>query len=151
MQKSISIITAVLIFVCLSTVPAHADRRTMEGVLIGAGVAILGTAIIQGIHQNSHSQYMPYTQNYPVYETNTYTGYNYGYQNRHHNRRHVNNSWKKRPRGHWEIEKIWIEPVYETKWNPGHYNRRGKWKNGRYEKYIVTKECWQEDKVWVWH
>ena len=143
MQKTISTITAVLIMVCFSAASAHADRKTMEGFMLGTGVAILGTAIIHGINKNSKPQY---TSGYSRHNDHTYAKYNYGKRNKYHRKYRDHRS-----RGHWEIEKTWIEPVYETKWNPGHYNRRGSWVEGRHEKFIVTKGCWQEDKVWVWH
>jgi len=143
MQKTISIIAAVLILVCFSTVSAHADRKTMEGFMLGTGVAILGAAIIHGINKDSHPQYV---SSYSTHNGHNYAKHRYRHKNKHH-RKYCHH----RPRGHWEIEKRWIEPVYETKWNPGHYNRRGEWIDGRYEKFIVTRGCWQEDKVWVWH
>ena len=147
MQKIISIITAVLILVCFSTVSAHADRKTMEGFMLGTGVAILGAAIINGI--NNHSS--PQATNNHSWSNNHRDNHHYARYKPMHKNRHHRKHWKKRPRGHWEVEKIWIEPVYETKWNPGHYNRRGNWIEGRNEKFIVTQGCWQEDKVWVWH
>jgi len=143
MQKTISIITAALILVCFSTVSAHADRKTMEGFMLGTGVAILGAAIIHGINKDSHPQY---ASSYSTHNDHNYAKHRYGHKNKHHRK-----YCQHRPRGHWEIEKRWIEPVYEIKWNPGHYNRRGEWIDGRDERFIVTKGCWQEDKVWVWH
>ncbi len=143
MQKTVSIITAVLILVCFSSVSAHADRKTMEGFMLGTGVAILGAAIIHGINKGSQQQY---ASSYSTHNGHNYAEYRYGHRNKHHRKyRHH------RPSGHWELEKRWIEPVYEAKWNPGHYNRRGEWIDGRYEKFIVAKGCWQENKVWVWH
>ncbi len=58
--------------------------------------------------------------------------------------------WKKK-RGHWETRKTWIKPAYETRWNPGHYNRRGYWVEGRYEEFKVADGFWRSDKVWVRH
>jgi hypothetical protein len=148
MQKIISIITTVLILVCFSTVSAHADRKTMEGFMLGTGVAILGAAIVHGINRDSKPQYAQSHSNYspPRHNTYKYAEYRPRHKNKHHRKyRHH------RSRGHWEIEKTWIEPVYQTKWNPGHYNRRGDWIDGRYEKFIVTQGSWQQDKVWIWH
>ena len=53
MKHVISIMTAVVVFICLSTAPAHADRKTREGFLLGVGAAVLGTAIYQGLKQPS--------------------------------------------------------------------------------------------------
>ncbi len=143
MQKLISIFTAILILTVISTTSAHADRKTMERIMFGTGAAILGAAIIHGIHNTPEPRYI---SNRPWNDNQHYDRYRYKHKKKHHKRYSKN-----RHRGHWETQKTWIEPVYETRWNPGHYNRRGKWINGRYEKFIVTRGCWQEDKVWVWH
>ena len=140
MKKIIATTTAVLLLICFSTASAYAGaarRHTIEGFMLGTGVAILGAAIINEINKDSKPQY---TQNHSRHGEYCYAGNRYGYNNRHH-----------RARGHWEIERIWIDPVYEKKWNPGHYNRRGEWLSGRYEKFLVQDGYWQEEKVWVWH
>ena len=140
MKKIIATTTAVLLLICFSTASAYAGaarRHTIEGFMLGTGVAILGAAIINEINKDSKPQY---TQNNSRHDEYCYAGYRYGHNNRHH-----------RSRGHWEVERIWIDPVYEKKWNPGHYNRRGDWVSGRYEKFLVQDGYWQEEKVWVWH
>ena len=115
--------------------------------MLGTGVAILGSAIINGINRDSNPQY---TRNYSRHDEYRHPGrrygYGYGYKNKHHEKyRHQN------PRGYWEVERIWVDPVYEKKWNPGHYNRQGDWVDGRHEKFLVTSGYWQEEKVWVRH
>ena len=147
MKKTAATIIAAIILICFSTVPAHADRKTMERILIGTGAAILGTAIFHGIHKElkPQPQYTPRRSKHkPRYSDYNYAGYRQGYKNRHHRKYRQH-----QPRGHWETEKIWIEPVLETKWNPSHYNRKGDWINGRYEKFIITKGYWGKNKVWV--
>ncbi len=147
MKKIIAILTAAIIVICISTVNAYADRKTMEGILIGAGVTILGAAIISEMNTSHRS-----------------TGHNTAYSNHHspptarvyiNNSRHGRNKHHKRyshrSRGHWEVQKQWVEPVYERKWNPAHYNRRGEWVDGRTEKFMIQDGYWQEDKIWVWH
>ena len=52
MKQIITITTAVILLICFSTVQAHADRKTMEGFMLGTGVAILGAAIISGINND---------------------------------------------------------------------------------------------------
>lgn len=141
MQKIISILTTILILTVVFTTSAHADRKTMEGFILGTGVAILGAAIIHEINSNSEPRYV---SNHSWYDNRSRAGHRYGHKKRHHKK--YNNN---RPRGHWKIEKRWIEPVYKTKWNPGHYNRRGSWIDGRYEKFIIAKGCWQENKIWI--
>ncbi len=147
MQKIISISTAVLILVCFSTVSsARADRKTMEGFIIGTGVAMLGAAIINGISNNSDKSY---AQSHSRHNDRTHYERHTSGQRHKFSRKECRKNKERRARGHWEIEKIWMEPVYETKWNPAHYDRKGRWVTGRYEKFIVAKGFWQEKKVWV--
>lgn len=135
MKHVISIMTAVVVFICLSTAPAHADRKTREGFLLGVGAAVLGTAIYQGLKQPSGYR-EPRRYHVPP-----------GYERRSQcrdTRRHARG-----PAGRWEIERIWVEPAYETRWNPGHYNRKGYWVNGRHEKFKVQDGYWEKRRVWV--
>lgn len=135
MKHLISIMTAVVVLICLSTAPAHADRKTREGVLLGIGAAVLGTAIYQGLKQPSGYREPQRYHVPPAYER--------GSQCR-DTRRHAQG-----PSGRWEVERIWVEPVYETRWNPGHYNRKGQWVSGRHEKFRIQDGYWQERRVWV--
>lgn len=144
MKNLIAITTSVLLLICFSTVSAHADRKTMEGFMLGTGVAILGAAIINGIHNDSRPHY-----NAPPPRRDEYCRAEYGRYG------HQNNRHKKfkshGPRGHWEIERIWIGPVYEKKWNPAHYTPRGKWVTGRHELFMIKNGYFREEKVWVRH
>ncbi len=144
MKKLISITTSVLLLICFSTLSAHAGaarRHTIEGFMLGTGVAILSAALFNGNRRPSRSNYTPdYARNDEV----CYSGYGQGYRNRHHRQyRHHG------PRGHWEIDRTWVEPVYEKKWNPGHYDRGGDWISGRNERFMVRDGYWQEERVWV--
>lgn len=104
MQKIIAITTTVLLLICFSTLSAQADRKTMEGFILGTGVTILGTAIINGINKNSSPHY---AQHYN--RSNTYYQIEYrGYKNNYHRRYNHHRS-----RGYWKIERIWIDPIYE--------------------------------------
>lgn len=146
MKKIIAITTTALLLICFSTVSAYAGsarRHTMEGIMIGTGVAILGAAIINGIHQDSRPHY---TRNYSRHDEYRHNGYRHNYKNKHH-RKYRSHSTK----GYWKIEKIWIGPVYEKRWNPGHYNRRGDWISSRHEKFLVQDGYFQKNKVWVRH
>lgn len=138
MNKIIATVTAVFLIILASSSPAKADRKTMEGFLIGTGVAILGTAIISELNKDNKVSY----STSHTYNDDYYPEY------RHHRKHHKK---YRGPKGHWEINRVWIEPVYERKWNPGHYNRRGEWVNGRYEKFLVCKGYWKEEKTWVRH
>ena len=146
MKKMISITVSVLMLICLSTVSAHADRKTMEGFLLGTGVAILGTAIYHGLKDDPKPQYSEPAQRHDHYH---YAGYrHHGHRHKHkHHRRHHHYG----PSGHWEVERVWVEPVYEKKWNPGHYDRNGEWVSGRYERFIIKEGYYREERVWVRH
>lgn len=139
MKKIIAGLTTVFLIVVFSSTPARADRKTMEGFLLGAGITILGAAIYDEM-QNDSPRYNKRDNRRQAYKA----GYKKGYKTskyKKHQRHHR--------RGHWEIDKVWVDPVYETKWNPGHYSRDGEWVNGRYEKFLVSNGYWKERKIWV--
>ncbi len=135
-MKRISALTLTLIVIaCFSNTPANAGanrRHTIEGIVFGTGIALIGTAIIHGM--NNEKQCAP----------------NYS------NTRHKNNRHKRQyarydsgPRGHWEIQKVWVKNKHKKRWNPGHYTPRGHWVDGRHERVRVQKGHWQAQKVWI--
>ncbi len=146
MKKTIAITTSVLVMTFLSTVSAHADRKTVEGFMLGTGIAILTAAIYNGVHKNPAPQ-PQYTPNHSRHDKNNHAGYRYN----HRNPGHRGYSHQSPPMGHWEIEKMWVDPVYEKKWNPGHYNPSGEWVSGRYQKFLLQNGFWKEEKIWVMH
>nr|WP_320191040.1 hypothetical protein [uncultured Desulfobacter sp.] len=110
----------------------HHNNDVLKGLVVGAGALILGTAIAQSLNRpnqpvRTHAAPVPPK---PHYYTN------------HH-------AWK--PNGHWAIKKIWVAPVYETRWNPAHYDPRGKWVRGRHQQFLVAEGYWKKEKVWVGH
>ena len=142
MKKTITLIPIVLLLICFATASAHAGaarRHTIEGFMLGTGVAILSAAIYNGIHNDASPVYAGH---HPMDDRNYRAAYRHG--KRHHKRY---SSF--RPVGHWETIRTWINPVYESKWNPGHYNRRGEWVDGRHENFLISDGYWQEEKVWV--
>ena len=143
MKKAITTITTIFIVIAFSSLPAHADRKTMEGFLLGTGVAILGTAIIHGINKNDKPAYQ---SSYSHNKFNNHASYRDRDQHR-SPKKHYNRG----PRGYWSVERVWIEPVYEKKWNPGHYNQHGEWVDSRYDTFIVSNGYWHEEKRWVRH
>jgi hypothetical protein len=52
-------------------------------------------------------------------------------------------------RGHWEVQKTWVPPVYKKVWNPGHYNRKGRWVPGEWIKIESEPGRWVKERVWV--
>lgn len=168
MKKTIAITTTVLVMVCLSTVNAHADRKTMEGFMIGTGVAILGAAIINAIHDDSPPSMTYHRPHHrpPHYNPGHHPKYNHQggrhhkmkhhdkqrHKMKHHGRHHRKHGHKQcntRPGGYWDVKKRWVAPIYETRWNPGHYNRRGVWVEGRHMRFMVADGYWKEVRIWV--
>jgi len=131
MRTLISITTAVVMVVCLSAAPARADRKTTEGFLLGVGAAVLGTAIYKGLNHSPGYSAPQRHHGPPAFDRNPQCRY------------------ARQPVVHWEIQRIWVEPVYETRWNPGHYNRKGHWVSGRYESFKVRDGYWEERRVRV--
>ena len=153
MKQTIAIITGALLLTVFSSAPARADRKTMEGVFIGTSVALIGAAIINELSKDEqpsyHGQDRRHHERPRHREVRHHRPPAKRYYEDHHRpyKKHYNH----RRAGHWEIERIWVKPVYEKRWNPGHYNRRGKWVSGRYEKFMVARGYWKEQKVWVRH
>ena len=132
-MKAKAILTAALLVTFALFVMAPNDswagstqRHRWEGVAIGVGAAIIGSALINSLHQSSaYAEPAPATAYHPDYER------------------------RPAPRGHWTIEKAWVEPVTRKEWNPGHYNRRGRWVPGEWIQIEVEPGYWVERKVWV--
>ncbi len=124
LKKRIYIISlTALLSLILLTPPAWAgntQRDRWEGIAIGLGAAILGSALFNnpGDTKVYHAPdyYRPYRR--PI-------------------------------RGHWEERRVYIPPTYTRVWNPGHYNRRGKWKNGRWIEIQNQPGYWTTEQVWV--
>nr|NJM01304.1 hypothetical protein [Desulfobacula sp.] len=146
MNRIITITTTVLFLVCFSAIPARADRKTMEGFMLGTGVAILGAAIINGMNDNDGPRYSrhhspPPPDVCPV----EYRGRHDGRYDGRYDRRHRHYG----PEGRWEMVRVWVEPVYERRWNPAHYNPGGEWVEGRYESFQVQGGYYRDQRVWV--
>ncbi len=148
MKELITMTTTVLFLICFSTASARADRKTMEGFMLGTGVAILGAAIINGMNDNDRPRYSRHHSPPPEVYIEYRGGYNDRRGDRHHEDRHWGHHYD-RPNGHWEIVRVWVEPVCERRWNPAHYNHRGEWVEGRYENFEISGGYYQDQKVWV--
>ena len=109
------------------------QRNRWEGVAIGLGAAILGSAFLN--QQNISSQ--PSGSYYPRSRKNHHRQYD-----RHRSQAPV-------ARGYWEIRKVWVAPVYEKVWNPGHYNRKGRWMEARWIRVERSAGYWEKQRVWV--
>ena len=142
MNKKTSLI---LIFVSvfsltILTPRAHAgsaQRHRWQGVAIGIGAAILGGAIF-----NHHKK------NRPRHESSYRPGpapkhRHHKYERRKHYRK------QHRRHGHWELRKEWVQPTLKRVWNPGHYNRHGKWIPAGWIEVEDQPGYWTETRVWV--
>lgn len=146
MKKIICITTAAVLFICLSATSSTAGaarRHTIEGVVIGTGIALLGAAIYNDIHRDRASDQ---NQHHPAFHKPPKHENRYAKRKRHHPRHKFH-----RPIKRWEIQRVWIAPVYEKRWNPGHYNRRGEWISGRYQNFLIREGYYTEEKVRVRH
>ena len=96
-----------------------AQRHRVEGAVIGIGALLLTQAII-----NHHDAYA-------VDSTSNL-------RKHHHHRA-----------GHWDTQKKWVPAQYKKVWNPGHYDRRGRWVRGHWTQLLIKPGYWVEEKVWV--
>lgn len=106
------------------------QRHRWEGVAIGVGAAILGRVLFDA-HQPQRSGYAPASRPTVV---------------EHHYYRSP-----PPPAGHWEIRREWVPPTHQEVWNPGHYDRRGRWVSGHWMRLEAHPGYWTEKKVWVPH
>ena len=145
MKKLIAITTTILLVICFSTVSAHADRKTMEGFILGTGAVLLGTALYKGFHHDSNVQYIPQKTVNHQYRHNRHNSYDkYEYKRNPHKRHSLHNR-----KSHWKIKKIWKGPIYETRWNPGHFNHKGQWISGRKIDILVQEGYWKKKRILV--
>jgi hypothetical protein len=130
--KNLLIILTTLLL-CLSVVKPSAwagnvQRNRWEGVAIGAGAALLGTAILHHFRY-SEPALSPVKRHHPPPR--------YGHQRR------------QAPSGYWEIRKVWVPPTHERVWNPGHYDRKGRWAPGEWISIEKEPGYWAKEKIWV--
>lgn len=132
-RKRLFIILTTLIL-CLSFMKPSAwagnvQRNRWEGVAIGAGAAILGHALI------THFRYAE-----PARPT----------ANQHHPPPpRYSPRYRHKPSGHWEVRKVWVPPTCKRVWNPGHYNRSGRWVPGQWISIERNPGYWTTENVWV--
>ena len=131
-KKLLIILVVTVIGVALvssSALAGSKQRHRWEGVAIGVGAAILGNAIYQA-HRAEQQTQVVYVEREP---------------DRRFRHRHA----PKHRRGHWEWQKTWVPPTYENVWNPGHYNRRGRWVPGHWIEVQTSEGHWNKERVWI--
>lgn len=109
-------------FALMSAAPVYAkspQRYRWEGVAIGLGAAILGSAVL---HHGYHYRPAP-----PPYY------------------RHP--PWPEHPRRpecyRWETRREWVPPQYDWVWIPGHHGRRGHYAPGHWERRLISPGYWE--------
>ncbi len=145
--KSILAFIIVMIFSFVVLVPTanaeNVQRRRWEGVAIGIGAAILGSALLKDHH--THTRYV-HTRHEPS-RYHRHSDHSPYYRLKHHKRRHGREYDHRH--GYWEIVKEWVPPTYRRAWNPGHYGRRGKWVPGHWIEIEETPGYWTKTRVWI--
>jgi len=160
MKKTLNIFLIATLLIPFAFSPASAGPRNkhlLETVIIGTGVAILGTALIHEVqhnnrknnyaHNNYNSRKHPKHSRHPGWQKPQPT-HPWGY--RHQDQRHPEKqrAWNRhKSRRRWAIEKVWVAPIYENRWVPGHHRKHGRWIKGRYRQVIARKGYWE--KRWV--
>ena len=123
-NKAGVMIIAIILFISLVSLPAwagSAQHHRWEGVAIGIGAAIIGSAIIESCRQAEYGR--AYAYKYPPPPPRRY--------------------------GHWAYRRIWAPPTYTSTWNPAHYNRRGGWVPGGWISIRDRPGYWTSEKVWI--
>jgi len=161
-MKHKSLVTPIifLVFAFFVSAPAaHAgnvQRNRWEGLAIGIGTAILGSAIYSQYRRDHPQSYTAYTPR-PTpgagvskhRDLGHHPRYGHGHKPPRHHRYQKHYDTGHRQRGHWEVRKEWVSPTYKKVWNPGHYNRRGKWISGHWIEIEDGPGYWSETRVWV--
>ncbi|MDM8522236.1 hypothetical protein QUF80_02600 [Desulfococcaceae bacterium HSG8] len=138
------LISSIVMVVCLSllappVLAGSKQRHRWQGVAIGVGAAMLGHAIISEHHRNLKAAAQERSPGYPPQRYREYSS------------PRVYDCPPPPPsrRGHWEFRKIWVPAKHKKVWNPGHYNRRGKWVPGKWIRIKDEAGHWVEKRVWV--
>jgi hypothetical protein len=130
MKKIMTLCMVAVFFMTISAPAAFAgskQRHRWQGVAIGLGAAILGNAILNSDRYDAPPERVVVDRDCrrPRYCDRDYR------------------------QGYWEVRKIWVEPVCERVWNPGHYNRHSQWVPGQYVTIEKAPGYWEQHRVWV--
>jgi hypothetical protein len=143
MKKYLTIGLLTLFCVAMLTPQAWAgakQRHRWKGVAIGVGAAILGHALIHGPSPH-YRDYRPHRGGGTVIIREGRDRCDYP-ERRYRRHRHS------RPARGWDSQRIWISPVYEKVWNPGHYDVNQRWVPGRWIKVVKEPGHWAEKRRW---
>lgn len=157
-MKKAGIIIIGLIVCMMLTVPSalagSKQRHRWEGVAIGVGAAVLGGALlgVPPVVAPTHSRVsVRVGTDRPRYRHERYhhskVECSVKYDRRYHGRHH--DSCRRNCCGYWEVRKVWVPPVYERVWNPGHFNRRNEWVHGKWIRIEKESGYYRSERVWV--
>ncbi len=122
---SIILFAAIAIpFVATAASAGTPAQHRLEGAAIGIGALILTKVIID---HHRHHEVAPAPATY----------------------RYFKHRARRAPAGYWKIEKRWVPAKYDRVWNPGHYNRRGRWIPGRWIDIKIEPGHWSKRRIWV--
>ena len=148
MKKTIITILAITFIIGVTTASSQAGsskRDRLKGFIIGSHVGFLGATIINQIHHDRQKAYAPEPRH------NRKDKKHYRSSHNRKDKQHYRSSHRRQYRsiGHWEMKRKWVSEQYEERWNPGHYNKKGVWKSGRYQRIVVREGYWKEKRIWV--
>ncbi|MBW2636140.1 MAG: hypothetical protein JRC86_01210 [Deltaproteobacteria bacterium] len=124
--KLLILVLATVFLLSFISSPAWAGSRQQhrwEGVAIGIGAAILGSAILNNM--NTH----PYSYPEPAYSYSPPPPPRYS--------------------GHWEMRSVWVSATKKRVWNPAHYGHDGRWLRGKWIKIVDRPGYWTKERVWI--
>jgi hypothetical protein len=124
-KKLLVLVLATVLLVSFLSSPAWAgspQQYRWEGVAIGIGAAILGSALLNNMHTH------PYSYPEPAY---TYS------------------PPPPRRGGHWEMRSVWVPATEKRVWNPAHYSHDGKWIRGTWIMVVDRPGYWTKERVWI--
>ena len=142
MKKTIITTMTIICIVSITAASVYADsrkrhRHQLEGFIFGTGAGFLGATIMNKLHHKRPKVYVEEPRHKKRH-----------YAKRHRRDRRYRQS-QAQPAGYWKVKKEWVPEEYVEKWNPGHYNKRGKWVGGRLERFVVREGYWEKRRVWV--
>ncbi len=150
MKRTITLIIIMVFVFAMTVTSAHAGaskrrRHHLEGFLLGSGVGFISATIVNRLHKGQKKAYIP-EQKQKETRQGRYCR-EHGQWSDCHNCPDCDDYME--PDGYWTVKRVWVPAEYEDKWNPGHYNKRGKWVSGRYQRFIIRKGHYRKQRIWV--
>lgn len=132
-MKRVICFVAALAVITVAALPVQAGPRhhhghhVAEGILIGAGIVAIGSAIVHGLARPPLYPPGPPPLVRPPVVRPPY--------------------WAGPPAGPCRIERVWVRTISENRWVPGHYSPGGAWVPGHYENVPVRGGHWENRRV----